>query len=95
MLIPRFSIRLMLVLTAVCAVFFLVVSFAGNGSHFAAGFVVAVLTVLLAMMGYAVVFLLSYAFARFLRLVRPESRPTSPFATDSLPPQVIPPQGQD
>ncbi len=95
MLIPRFSIRLMLVLTAVCAVFFLLVSFAGDGSHFAAGIVIVILTIIFAMLAYAAVFLLAYAFARLFRLVRPESQPASPFATDSLPPQVIPPQNPE
>ena len=85
----------MLFLTAVCAVFFLLVSFAGDGSHFAAGIVVAVLMILFALAAYAAVFLLAYTFARLFRLVRPESKPASPFATDSLPPQVIPPQNQE
>ena len=56
MLIPRFSIRLMLVLTTVFAVFFMVMSFAGRGSNAAAAVVSGVLTIGIAFAVYALLF---------------------------------------
>lgn len=92
MLIPRFSIRLMLVLTTVFAVFFMVMSFAGRGSNAAAAVVSGVLTIGIAFAVYALLFSAAYALARLVRLTRPSEPPSSPFAADRLPPQVIPPQ---
>ena len=91
MLIPRFSIRWMLVLTALFAVFFLAMSFAGSGSHAAAAVVVSVFAVAITFGLYGLLFGLAYGLARIVRLTRPATQPSSPFASDKLPPQVIPP----
>lgn len=92
MIFPRFSIRLMLALTTVFAIFFLVMSFAGSGSLAAAAVVVAVMSVVLAFAAYVIVFAAAYTLARIVRLTRPRVEPSSPFAADKLPPQVIPPR---
>ena len=92
MLIPRFSLRWLLLLTTVCAVFFLIVRMAGQGQHWAVGIVTGVTALALAMLVYGVFFSLAFVLTGLIRRVRPGSPPSSPFATDSLPPQVIPPQ---
>jgi hypothetical protein len=95
MLIPRFSLRWLLLLTTVCAVFFLVVRFAFRGDFWAIGLVVTVVTLVVASFTYGLLFSLAFVLAALLRLVRPSSRSASPFATDALPPQVIPPRDVD
>jgi hypothetical protein len=95
MLIPRFTIRWLLSLTTVCAFFFLIAGTAVNGKMWAVGVVTAVVTLLIAMLTYAFLFVWAFALARFFRSIRPNSPPASPFATDQLPPQVIPPQTLD
>ena len=95
MLIPRFSVRWLMLLTAVCAVFFLVMRYAALGRFWAIGLAATVLTLALAMLVYGLLFVLAFVLAGLLRLVRPTSPSVSPFATDSLPPQVIAPRDVD
>ena len=95
MLIPRFSVRWLMLLTTVCAVFFLVMRYAALGRFWAIGLVATVSTLVLAMVVYGLLFSLAFVLAGLLRMVRPSSPPASPFATDSLPPQVIPPRDVD
>jgi len=95
MLIPRFSVRWLMLLTTVCAVFFLVMRYAALGRFWAIGLVATVSTLVLAMLVYGLLFSLAFVLAGLLRMVRPSSPTASPFATDSLPPQVIPPRDVD
>ena len=91
MLIPRFSLRLMLLLTTVCAVFFYVVTLANQGSQAAAAFSIAVVGVVLSMMIQASTFGVAWAFTAMVRVFRRKESATSPFASSKLPPQVIEP----
>ena len=95
MLIPRFTLRWLLMLTTVCAVFSLIVRFAGQGQHWAVAVVTAVMTLAVAMLIYGTVFSLAFVLNLVFRFVRPRSMPASPFATDTLPPQVLPPSVVD
>jgi uncharacterized membrane protein len=94
MLIPRFSLRWMLIAITGFALLFLTAKFAVQGQLWA---VAVIGTIAASAAGFAifaalfaVAFLLSL-MTRFNRTVKPES----PFATDKLPPQVIPPQHRD
>ncbi len=95
MLIPRFSLRWLLLLTTACAFFFLIMRFAAQGKHWAIGVVAAVTTLMTAFLVYGLLFSLAFLLAQLFRFVRPASTPASPFAMDSLPPQVIPPRDVD
>jgi hypothetical protein len=95
MLIPRFSLRWLLVLTTVCAVFFLIMRWANQGSHWAVGIVTGVTALALAVLVHAAIFALAFVLSWLIGLVRPSSPGRSPFATDALPPQVIPPRNVD
>jgi hypothetical protein len=85
MLIPQFSIRWLLGLTAVCAVVFSVFSLALQGSFWAVGLSAAILSLGAAMIAYAAMFTLVWAFSllSFARAKRTTGG-GSPFA--SVPP---------
>lgn len=94
MLVPRFSIRLLLLVNVVLAGVFLAAKWAVDGEAWAVGLVSAVAAAALLMGTFALMFLAAY----LLSVVRrPGRRLTteSPFATDKLPPQVIQPQHVD
>ena len=92
MLIPRFTIRGLLLLTAVCAVFFAVLTAALRGQIWAAAVSIAVAAVVLAFMIYGLLFLWAYVWAGIFGGGRSRERGASPFATAGPPPQLIPPQ---
>ncbi len=94
MLIPRFSIRLMLTVTAICAVIFLVGNYAARGQTWALAILAAVLSAVILSFIFAALFFVAYLFSFSSRYSRPVI-PESPFATDKLPPQVIPPREVD
>ena len=95
MLIPRFSLRWLLLLTTVCAVFSLIIRFAVQRQHWAVAIVTSVATLVCAMLVYAGLFSLAFLLFQLYRFIRPLSTPTSPFAADTLPPQIIPPRVVD
>lgn len=92
MLLPKFSIRLMLVLTAVTAVFFFIVSLAVNGSKWAVGLSLGFGLIPVFFLAYAFFFLIAYILTRFTKVARPKVQPVSPFSPESLPTQIIPPK---
>jgi hypothetical protein len=53
---------------------------------------VAVLVVGLLFATYVATFALAVLLTRITGLARPAPRPTSPFVTESLPPQIVPPR---
>ena len=71
MLIPRFSLRWLLLLMTAFAVFFLVMRWAGQGSHWAVGTVTAVIALALAMLIYGVFFGLAFLLSGIQRRLRP------------------------
>jgi hypothetical protein len=80
MLIPRFSLRLLLVLTTVSAVFFFVVAHAVDGHFWAIGVSVAGASLLLTLLVHAFFFFLAWSLTSVCRLVWRPSVPASPFA---------------
>lgn len=95
MLVPTFSIRWLLGITTISAFFFLVVNFAIAGHTWAYCAATAIVVFALAFMFYGLMFLFAFWMTRITRLARPKPKPSSPFATDTLPPQIIPPVDND
>ena len=92
MLIPRFSIRFLLLLTTLCAVFFSIVTLAVQGSQWAIAVSVAVAGLALSMLVQASTFGVAWTVASFCGVFRRRESATSPFASAKLPPQYIEPQ---
>ena len=91
MLIPRFSIRWLLAMTSVCALFSYVVAQAVAGAQWALAMTASLSLVATCFLLYAVAFLIAYGLARFTRSLRSNDAPQTPFASDEqLPPQIIP-----
>jgi hypothetical protein len=91
MLIPRFSIRVLLVVTTVCGLFFYVVTLAIQGSHWAIAVSAAVGGLLVNFLLFVGVFSFGWLLAALRRSVRPSLQSGSPFATSDPPQQIIPP----
>ena len=91
MLIPNFSIRWLLGITTSAAFFFLIVNFARSGHKWAFGLSAAIAFGLLLFVFFALMFFFCYWLTRVTRIAQPKPKPISPFATDTLPPQIIPP----
>lgn len=90
-LLPRFSLKVMLVLTTVLAFCFLAFRQAILGQYWAQ----AVVTMLGCCVALFALFAILFAIAYFFSIVGREriaTRVESPFAQDRLPPQVIPPR---
>jgi hypothetical protein len=92
MLIPRFTIRWLLGLTAVCSVFFLVLASALRGQLWAMALSIAITSAVVAFLCYAALFGVAYALAALFGAVRSQPRGGSPFAAGVPPPQLIPPE---
>ena len=92
MLIPRFTIRWLLGLTAICSVFFLVLASAIRGQLWAIALSIAVASAVVAFLCYAAFFGVAYIMASVFGLVRTQPRGGSPFAAGAPPPQIIPPE---
>jgi hypothetical protein len=63
MLIPQYSLRWLLAVTAVCAVVFSIVGLAVRGSHWAAAVSIGVASLVVLMLIYGVVFALVWVFS--------------------------------
>ncbi len=92
MLIPRFTIRWLLLLTTVCGFFFFVLAAAVRGSAWAGAISIAVAGLVAAFILYAAFFGFAYILASLFGLARNRSTEGTPFATAKPPPQIIPPQ---
>ena len=92
MLIPRFTIRWLLLLMTVSSFFFFILSFAFRGQAWAIAVSLSVGSLLLAFLGYGMVFGLAAAIASVRALLRPAPPCDSPFATAEPPAQIIPPE---
>ncbi|HJN11444.1 MAG TPA: hypothetical protein QF564_22370 [Pirellulaceae bacterium] len=91
MLIPRFSIRFLLLLTTICAVFFFVVTLAVQGSQWATAISIAIAGLVLTMLVQAGTFGVAWALTSFFGVFRSAESATSPFASAKPPPQYIEP----
>ncbi len=92
MLIPRFTIRWLLLLMTVSSFFFFVLSFAVGGQAWAIAVSLGVGSLLLAFLCYGAVFGLAALVASARGLLRPAPRCETPFATAEPPAQIIPPE---
>jgi hypothetical protein len=91
MLIPRFSLRLLLGVTTVCALFFLVVNFAFRGEYWAIAVAVAVAGLVTTMLVHVVVFASAWSLAAGWAILFRRPVAKSPFATSGPPQQIFPP----
>lgn len=73
MLLPRFSTRTILVITAICAVYSLLVGLAIRGSAWAGGLAIAATSLVFAALVYAALFALCYLFATLVGPVMREA----------------------
>jgi RsiW-degrading membrane proteinase PrsW (M82 family) len=89
MLISRFSLRFLFVLTTLASLFSLLLVAALRGSEWAIPVVVASFFLAATLIHFALAFAVIWLFTSVWRRRRPV--PQSPFATDTLPRQVIPP----
>jgi hypothetical protein len=85
MLIPQFSIRTLLALTAVAAVVALVLQQAVAGTPWAIAVAYTLVFVGVTFLGYAALFLVAYGSGKALGIVsRGHRSPISPFAADAV-----------
>ena len=84
----RFLLALMTGSSLVC----LVAMFAVQGQRWAIAMTIPVLALGLIFLVYAIVFAVAYLMASTVALLRPSSPRTSPFATQTPPPQLVPPE---
>jgi hypothetical protein len=87
MLFPQFTTRRLLLIIGGCSVFFLIASLAVRGHLWATGISLAVASLVLTFLLYAVTFQVTFIFAQFVGALRPAAKPQSPFAYDTPPPQ--------
>jgi hypothetical protein len=92
MLIPQFSIRSLLILTAVCGVACLILSLAIAGQAWAISVSVAIGSLFLMLLLYAVFFLAVWLVVAITARFRRKKIAISPFAQDTPPPQIIAPE---
>jgi hypothetical protein len=92
MLIPRFTIRWLLMLTTVCAVFFAMVALALRGHFWALGMSLGVGSLIFTFACYGGVFGVAYVLASLAAASRRPPSGGTPFATAAPPPQIIPPE---
>jgi len=91
-LIPRFTIRGLLLLMTVSGVLSLVLAYAVRGRVWAIAASVGVASLLLAFLGYAFAFGVASVVAATAGLLRgTDAGPATPFATAEPPPQILPP----
>lgn len=91
MLLPRFSIRWVLLLTVVVAVLLLIVRQANQGELWAMAFTSGLLLLVGSFLFYGAVFALVYAIAWLMRLAYPPEEAENPFVVEGqYPPQAVP-----
>jgi hypothetical protein len=91
MLIPQFSLRHILVLTTVCALFFYVVAMATRGNQLAIAIAITITSVFVVLAVHAMLFAVAWGLTLLGRLFTKQSIATSPFANATPPPQFIAP----
>lgn len=91
MLIPRFSIRWLLLLTTVCAAFFFFLTFAVRGEAWAMGVTIGVGSLSIVFMVHALFFMAVWVMTEVVGQAEQTRRIESPFATEKPPPQIVTP----
>ncbi|MDX1948041.1 MAG: hypothetical protein SFU86_21760 [Pirellulaceae bacterium] len=79
MVIPRFSIRWLLGLTAVCAAISLVLSYAARGEPWGIGAAIGLASLVLLFLLHAGTFAVAWLLSQALAVVDPPSTPVNPF----------------
>ena len=92
MLLPQYTIRWLLILTAVCGGFFLMVTSAIEGQIWAAAITIAAAGLLLTLILHALLFAAVWAISLPMERLRADEKASSPFAGDAPPPQIIEPE---
>lgn len=91
MLLPRFSIRWMLLFTTVLGGLFVVVRQATLGSSWAMALSATFALSAVIFLFYGVIFLLAYGLASLTRTLNPPQKPVNPFVIEGqYPPQDVP-----
>jgi hypothetical protein len=90
MLIPRFTLRRLFLVTTLCAVFFLVLSFALRGYVWAAAISAAGLAVVVSFTLYAALFALTWLVSRGIAWAAGRRERNSRFGEHELPPRSAP-----
>lgn len=91
MLLPRFSIRWILIFTTVICVLFVVVRQAFLEQMWAIAISATLAFAVVIFLSFGVMFLAAYALARATRSLKPEQKPSNPFIVDGqYPPQMVP-----
>ncbi len=91
MLIPRFSLLHLLVITTASAVFCYIIAMATRGHQWAMAISLAIGSVLLVFVFHAGIFGIAWLLSLVGRVFMPRAKVTSPFANASPPPQLITP----
>ena len=97
MLLPSFSLRSLLLWTAVCGVYFAAISRALVGDVWARTLVIATTALVLTFLVYALVFWIAWLVSLVVRPLKSAWRDDAsvtgaPFAANRLPPQEVPPE---
>lgn len=94
MLIPRFTLRSLLVLTTVSALFCFVIGLAVRGQAWAVAVTIALSSLAIVFALHASVFAVAWCMALIGRVLQPAPVTTSPFINPVIPPpqQIIPPE---
>ena len=92
MLFPQFTIKRLLLLTAGCAVLFLVMSLALRGQVWAMAISIGVLSLVVAAIFYALAFVITWPLAEFFDFVSKQKKPTAPFAQYRPAPKLLTPE---
>ena len=88
---PRFSIRSLLILPTASSFVCLVAMFAVQGSLWALAVTISLLGLSVSFVAYALVFAVAYLLASSVAMARASATSGTPFATQTPPPQIIPP----
>ena len=89
MLIPRFSVRWLFALIAICAVLAFIVSLATAGRLWAVALSIAAGSLVLTLALHASAFGIAWGLAELWRLASGRKVTTSPFAPHTAPPQLV------
>jgi hypothetical protein len=91
MLIPRYSVRTLLLQTVAVAVYCLFLTLAINGHLWAIGILAVLHSLIFLLILHALVFAMTAPIAWAYGSLAKQPAPTSPFATEQPPPQLVSP----